>query len=63
MLLGFPPSICFRLGVALLVGPFLRLSHFVGLGSRDPALRSFQCLAEFRLCTALLIHLLGDRLR
>jgi hypothetical protein len=60
--LGFPSSIGFGLGAALLLGAFLRLLYLFCLGSRDSALRLFQCLAEFGLRATLLLHLLGNRL-
>jgi hypothetical protein len=61
-LLGFPSSIGFSQGAALLLGAFLRLPYFLCLGSRDTALRLFQCFAEFGLRATLLLHLLGNRL-
>jgi hypothetical protein len=61
-LLGFPSSIGFGLGAALLLGAFLRVPYLLCLGSRDTALRTFQCVAEFGLRATLLLHLLGNRL-
>jgi hypothetical protein len=37
-LLGFPSSLGFGLGAALLLASFLRLPYFLCLGSRDTAL-------------------------
>jgi len=62
-LLGFSSSIGFGLGAALLLAAFLSLPYLLCLGSRDTALRLFQCLAEFGLRATLLLHLLGNRLR
>jgi hypothetical protein len=61
-LLGFPSSIGFSLGAALLLGAILRVPYLLCLGSRDTALRLFQCLAEFGLRATLLLHLPGNRL-
>jgi hypothetical protein len=61
-LLGFPSSIGFGLGMALLLGAFLRIPYLLCLRIRDTALRLFQCLAEFGLRAALLLLLLGNRL-
>jgi hypothetical protein len=61
-LLGFPSSISFGLGAALLLGAFLHVPYLLCLGSSDTALRLFQCLAEFGLRATLLLHLLVNRL-
>jgi hypothetical protein len=60
--LGFSSSIGFGLGAALLLGAFLRVPYLLCLGSRDTALRLFQCLADFGLRATLLLHLLETRL-
>jgi hypothetical protein len=61
MLLGFSSSIGFRHGPALLPGAFFRLPDLLCLVSRDPALRTFQCLADLGLRPALLLQLRGNR--
>jgi hypothetical protein len=61
-LLGFPSSIGYGLGAALLLGAFLGVPYLLCLGNGDTALRLFQCLADFGLRATLLLHLLGNRL-